>query len=68
MYLKINSYIDPLCYELQISIFILYQVLVYDKTGQNVIGPLLSVKDLRELGVTLHLPLHSERFVFRPQT
>ncbi|XP_023327317.1 sec1 family domain-containing protein 1 [Eurytemora carolleeae] len=38
-----------------------WKVLVYDKTGQNVIGPLLSVKDLRELGVTLHLPLHSER-------
>jgi len=38
-----------------------WKVLVYDKTGQNVIGPLLSVKELRELGVTLHLPLHSER-------
>jgi hypothetical protein len=39
------------------------QVLIYDKTGQNVIGPLLSVKDLRELGVTLHLSLHSERYL-----
>jgi hypothetical protein len=38
-------------------------VLIYDKTGQNVIGPLLSVKDLRELGVTLHLSLHSERYL-----
>jgi hypothetical protein len=41
------------------------QVLIYDKTGQNVIGPLLSVKDLRELGVTLHLSLHSERYRYR---
>jgi len=38
-----------------------WKVLIYDKTGQNVIGPVLSVKELRELGVTLHLPLHSER-------
>jgi len=38
-----------------------WKVLIYDKTGQSVIGPLLSVGELRELGVTLHLPLHSER-------
>jgi len=38
-----------------------WKVLIYDKTGQNIIGPLLSVKELRELGVTLHLPLHSDR-------
>ena len=37
------------------------QVLVYDKAGQDILGPLLSVKELRELGVTLHLLLHSGR-------
>ena len=40
------------------------QVLVYDKTGQDIIGPLLSVKELRDLGVTLHLLLHSTRSAF----
>ena len=40
---------------------ILHQVLVYDKTGQDIIGPLLSVKELRDLGVTLHLLLHSQQ-------
>lgn len=38
-----------------------WKVLVYDKTGQDILGPLLSVKELRELGVTLHLLLHSTR-------
>ena len=36
---------------------------MYDKTGQDIIGPLLSVKELRDLGVTLHLLLHSPRSV-----
>ena len=31
------------------------QVLVYDRFGQDVISPLLSVKELRDMGVTLHL-------------
>jgi len=38
-----------------------WKVLVYDKTGRDILGPLLSVKELRELGVTLHLLLHSPR-------
>jgi len=38
-----------------------WKVLVYDKTGQDILGPLLSVKELRDLGVTLHLLLHSTR-------
>ncbi|PRD33617.1 UNVERIFIED_CONTAM: Sec1 family domain-containing protein 1 [Trichonephila clavipes] len=37
------------------------EVLVYDRYGQDIISPLLSVKDLRDLGVTLHLLLHSDR-------
>ena len=38
-----------------------WKVLVYDKADQDILGPLLSVKELRELGVTLHLSLHSPR-------
>ncbi|GFR22728.1 sec1 family domain-containing protein 1 [Trichonephila clavata] len=38
-----------------------WKVLVYDRYGQDIISPLLSVKDLRDLGVTLHLLLHSDR-------
>ncbi|CAL1268751.1 unnamed protein product [Larinioides sclopetarius] len=38
-----------------------WKVLVYDRYGQDIISPLLSVKDLREMGVTLHLLLHSDR-------
>ena len=31
------------------------QVLIYDRYGQDIISPLLTVKELRDLGVTLHL-------------
>lgn len=31
------------------------QVLVYDRFGQDIISPLLSVKELRDMGITLHL-------------
>lgn len=31
------------------------QVLVYDWFGQDIISPLLSVKELRDMGITLHL-------------
>jgi hypothetical protein len=37
------------------------KVLVYDKYGENILSPLLSVSELRELGVTLYLQLHSDR-------
>ena len=32
-----------------------WKLLVYDRVGQDIISPLLSVKELRELGVTLHM-------------
>lgn len=32
-----------------------WKILVIDKTGQDIISPLLSVKQLRDIGVTLHL-------------
>ncbi|KAK0415603.1 hypothetical protein QR680_012021 [Steinernema hermaphroditum] len=40
---------DSLAYEPQ------WKVLILDKFGQDVISPLLNVKQLRDLGVTLHL-------------
>ncbi|XP_063376762.1 protein sly1 homolog isoform X1 [Cydia fagiglandana] len=38
-----------------------WKVLVYDRIGQDIISPLVSIKELRELGVTLHVQLHSDR-------
>ncbi|CAG5115434.1 unnamed protein product [Candidula unifasciata] len=38
-----------------------WKVLVYDRFGQDIISPLLTVKELRDMGVTLHLSLHSDR-------
>lgn len=32
-----------------------WKVLIYDDLGQDIISPLLTVKDLRDLGVTAHL-------------
>ncbi|XP_033752731.1 sec1 family domain-containing protein 1-like [Pecten maximus] len=38
-----------------------WKVLVYDRFGQDIISPLMTVKELRDMGVTLHLNLHSDR-------
>ncbi|EDV23629.1 uncharacterized protein TRIADDRAFT_57033 [Trichoplax adhaerens] len=38
-----------------------WKVLIYDGYGQDIISPLLTVGDLRDLGVTVHLPLMSDR-------
>eukprot|EP00123_Amoebidium_parasiticum_P009040 comp19184_c0_seq1/m.21889 comp19184_c0_seq1/g.21889 ORF comp19184_c0_seq1/g.21889 comp19184_c0_seq1/m.21889 type:complete len:621 (-) comp19184_c0_seq1:329-2191(-) len=38
-----------------------WKILVYDRMGQDIISPILTVTELRELGVTLHLQLHSDR-------
>ncbi|UJR14602.1 hypothetical protein I4U23_001597 [Adineta vaga] len=38
-----------------------WKVLTYDELGQDIISPLLTVKELRDLGVTLHVSLKSER-------
>jgi len=38
-----------------------WKVLVYDKFGSDVVAPLLTVGDLREHGVTLHLLINKER-------
>jgi hypothetical protein len=32
-----------------------WKILIYDRCGQDIISPLISVKELRELGVTLHM-------------
>ncbi|CAD5119253.1 DgyrCDS7883 [Dimorphilus gyrociliatus] len=34
-----------------------WKVLIYDDWGQDIISPLFSVKELRDLGVTLHFPI-----------
>uniref|UniRef100_A0A5F8G406 Sec1 family domain containing 1 n=1 Tax=Monodelphis domestica TaxID=13616 RepID=A0A5F8G406_MONDO len=38
-----------------------WKVLIFDRFGQDIISPLLSVKELRDMGITLHLLLHSDR-------
>ena len=38
-----------------------WKILIYDKYGQDIISPIVPVKELQELGVTLHLQLHSPR-------
>ncbi|KAI9000221.1 Sec1-like protein [Gaertneriomyces semiglobifer] len=38
-----------------------WKVLVYDKLGQDIISPLAKVNELREQGVTVHMPLYSDR-------
>uniref|UniRef100_A0A0K0DE99 Sec1 family domain-containing protein 1 n=1 Tax=Angiostrongylus cantonensis TaxID=6313 RepID=A0A0K0DE99_ANGCA len=38
-----------------------WKILVIDKVGQDIISPLLSIKVLRDLGVTLHLLVGSKR-------
>lgn len=38
-----------------------WKILIYDRCGQDIISPLISIKELRELGVTLHVQLHSDR-------
>ncbi|KAJ3020810.1 Vesicle trafficking between the ER and Golgi [Thoreauomyces humboldtii] len=38
-----------------------WKVLVYDKFGQDVISPLVKVNDLRERGVTIQMPLFTDR-------
>ncbi|KAF1745396.1 hypothetical protein MXB_3304 [Myxobolus squamalis] len=38
-----------------------WKVLVYDRSGQDIISPLFTVSELRECGVTLHLLINCER-------
>ena len=38
-----------------------WKILIYDRCGQDIISPLLSVKELRDTGITLHQQLHSDR-------
>ncbi|KAL3823006.1 hypothetical protein ACHAXA_008146 [Cyclostephanos tholiformis] len=38
-----------------------WKILIYDKHTRGIISPLLSVSQLRSVGVTLHLLLHSDR-------
>lgn len=38
-----------------------WKILIFDAFGQDILSPLISVKELRELGVTLHLRVDSSR-------
>ncbi|XP_055595052.1 protein sly1 homolog [Uranotaenia lowii] len=38
-----------------------WKLLIYDRIGQDIISPLIAIRELRELGVTLHIQLHSDR-------
>ncbi|KAG5675546.1 hypothetical protein PVAND_005442 [Polypedilum vanderplanki] len=38
-----------------------WKILVYDRVGQDIISPLITVQELREMGCTLHIQLHSDR-------
>ncbi|XP_056642242.1 protein sly1 homolog [Diorhabda carinulata] len=38
-----------------------WKILIYDRVGQDIMSPLISVKELREEGVTLFVQLHSDR-------
>lgn len=39
----------------QIATEPVWKILIYDRIGQDIISPLISIKELRELGVTLHV-------------
>lgn len=32
-----------------------WKILIFDRVGQDIISPIISIKELRELGVTLHV-------------
>lgn len=32
-----------------------WKILIYDRVGQDIISPIISIRELRELGVTLHV-------------
>ncbi|XP_058446351.1 protein sly1 homolog [Malaya genurostris] len=38
-----------------------WKLLIYDRIGQDIISPLIAIRELRELGVTLHIQIHSDR-------
>ncbi|XP_040168723.1 protein sly1 homolog [Anopheles arabiensis] len=38
-----------------------WKLLIYDRVGQDIISPLISIRELREMGITLHIQLHSDR-------
>ncbi|KAI8799877.1 Sec1-like protein [Cladochytrium replicatum] len=39
----------------------IWKVLIFDHSAQEIISPLVKVSDLREQGVTVHMPLNAER-------
>lgn len=39
-----------------------WKLLIYDRVGQDIISPIISIRELRELGVTLHMLVRSFLF------
>jgi hypothetical protein len=39
----------------------LWNVLVYNRIGQDIISSVMRVRDLRKKGVTVHLPIEADR-------
>lgn len=39
----------------------IWRILIYDRRGQDIIAPILNSKELRDIGVVLHVSLHIER-------
>lgn len=39
-----------------------WKLFIYDRCGQDIVSPLLSIKELRDLGVTLHM--YAKVFLF----
>ncbi|RKO99100.1 hypothetical protein CXG81DRAFT_4903, partial [Caulochytrium protostelioides] len=40
---------------------VVWKVLIYDQTGQDIISPLIKVNELREQGITVHMNIATER-------
>ncbi|KAJ3414658.1 Vesicle trafficking between the ER and Golgi [Chytridiales sp. JEL 0842] len=40
---------------------LVWKVLIYDQTGQDIISPLMKVNELREAGVTVHMSIKGDR-------
>lgn len=35
-----------------------WKLFIYDRYGQDIVSPLMNIKELREFGVTLHMFVH----------
>lgn len=60
---KINQFLDAIKQMLNLNQPLtktlaaepVWKILIYDRVGQDIISPLLTVQELRDIGCTLHL-------------